>query len=202
MKEPSPSSDLPLGLRERKKLKTRAAIQDHALRLFREQGYQQTTVEQIAAAAEVSPSTFFRYFPTKEDVVLFDATDTLMLDAFEAEPPDVGVVEALRRAMHAVYDGFSEEQAERETERQRLVLSVPELRVRTVSMFGEAIKFVSTIISERVGRPADDEDVTIFAGALMGAILGQYLAFDRAEPRELLERVDKAFDLIEHGLRL
>ena len=71
---PSPADAPRPGLRERKKLKTRLAIQEHALRLFREQGYQQTTVEQIADAADVSPSTFFRYFPTKEDVVLFDAS--------------------------------------------------------------------------------------------------------------------------------
>src|SRR5262249_44921406 len=76
-------------LRERKKAKTRAAIQQHALRLFREQGYAATTVEQIAAAAEISPSTFFRYFPTKEDVVLYDDLDPLLIAAFDAQPPEL-----------------------------------------------------------------------------------------------------------------
>src|SRR5215831_2993472 len=92
-----------LGLRERKKAKTRAAIQEHALRLIREQGYQATTVEQIAAAAEVSPSTFFRYFPTKEDVVTYDALDPMFLEALRAQPPDLRPIQAIRAAFHEVF---------------------------------------------------------------------------------------------------
>src|SRR5271154_4796427 len=86
------------GLRERKKARTRAAIREHALRLFREQGYDATTVDQIADAADVSPSTFFRYFPTKEDVVLQDDVDVLALGAFEAQPAGLTPVAAFRAA--------------------------------------------------------------------------------------------------------
>src|SRR5215472_13540966 len=92
------------GLRERKKAKTRAAVQRHALRLFQEQGYDATTVEQIADAAEISPSTFFRYFPTKEDVVLYDPIDPILIAEFEAQPPELSPVQAMRRAIHGVFD--------------------------------------------------------------------------------------------------
>ena len=71
---PDTITPIALGLRERKTLKTKEAIQREALRLFEEQGYGETTIEQIAAAAEISPSTFFNYFPTKEDVASSTAT--------------------------------------------------------------------------------------------------------------------------------
>src|SRR3984957_1002089 len=94
--------DRPCGLRERKEARTRASIREHALRLFREQGYHATTVEQIAAAAEVSPSTFFRYFPTKEDVVLQDDMEPLLAEAIEHQPPELGVVAAVRASLRTV----------------------------------------------------------------------------------------------------
>src|ERR1700749_5229695 len=102
----SPASGEPAGLRERKKARTRAAIRQEALRLFREQGYQATTVEQIAAAAEVSPSTFFRYFPTKEDVVLQDDMDTRVLDAFARQPGDLSPIAAVRAALREAWGSF------------------------------------------------------------------------------------------------
>ena len=84
------------GLRERKKTKTRFAIQQEALRLFQDQGYHATTVEQIAEAAEVSASTVFRYFPTKDALVLTDDYDPIMVERFRAQPPELGVVAAFR----------------------------------------------------------------------------------------------------------
>src|SRR5215211_8796446 len=87
------------GLRERKKARTRAEIQRQALRLFRERGYEATTVSQIAEASEVSESTFFRYFPTKEDVVLWDEFDPPIFEAFGTQPAELGLIRALRYAI-------------------------------------------------------------------------------------------------------
>ena len=89
------------GLRERKKQQTRAAIQREALRLIAERGYHATTCEQIAAAAEVSPATLFRYFPTKEDIVLQDGYDPVIASAVLARPsrrgPPAGSASRIRR---------------------------------------------------------------------------------------------------------
>ena len=88
-----------LGLRERKKAKTIAAVQMHALRLFKEFGYHETTVEQIAEAAEISPSTFFRYFATKEDVVITDNYDSLLTSAFGEQSSELSPLQALRHVI-------------------------------------------------------------------------------------------------------
>src|SRR3954454_2644348 len=105
---PGAGQERPDGLRERKKAKPRAAIREHALRLFREQGYQRTTVEQIAAAAEVSPSTFFRYFPTKEDLVLQDDMDTRLVEAFERQPSGLSPIAALRGAIREGLESYNQ----------------------------------------------------------------------------------------------
>jgi AcrR family transcriptional regulator len=125
------------GLRERKKAKTRAAIQHEALRLFREQGYEATTVEQIAEVVEISPSTFFRYFGAKEDVVLTDDYDPLIVEAFRAQPADNTPIQAIRGALRAVFDPLTDDELADMRDRAELALSVPELRAAMFDQFAQ-----------------------------------------------------------------
>ena len=190
------------GLRERKKAKTRAAIQRHALHLFREQGYEATTVEQIAAAAEVSPSTFFRYFPTKEDVVLYDDLDPLLFAAFEAQPPELTPMQAMRGAMREVFSRLPVEETDQQWERARLMLAVPDLRRRMLDQFADLIEIGAQVIARRVGRRADEFEVRIFAGALIGAWLAAFFAAVHEPNPDFVTLMDDSLRYLEAGMPL
>jgi AcrR family transcriptional regulator len=159
------------GLRERKKAKTRAAIRDHAMRLFEEQGYASTTVDQIAEAAEVSQSTFFRYFPTKEDVILTDDYDPLIVEAIKAQPPGVSPVNALLEGMRAVFLTLGPDEWRREQRRQRIFQAVPELRARAMNQTVSAVDMLAAALAHRDGKPADDLVYRVIAGAMVGVVL-------------------------------
>jgi len=119
-----------IGWRERKKTATRDRLRNSALRLFRDQGYEATTVEQIAANAGVSHMTFFRYFPTKEDVALSDGYDPLIASLIAETPSSeplidrvqAGLLEGLRR----IYDTDRESMLTQ----NKLIVSTPALRER------------------------------------------------------------------------
>jgi AcrR family transcriptional regulator len=203
-------------LRERKKARTRASLREHALRLFREQGYQATTVEQIAAAAEVSPSTFFRYFPTKEDVVLQDDMDTRMVEAFERQPRELSPIAAARAAMREAWDSFTSQEWAQIREGAKLSVSVPEVRARAMSEFSRMISVIAEATARRTGRSPDDIRVRVFAGAVIGVMMSIFLTDDledgsEAEATAMVEhlmgpesvaRIDEALALLEEGLPL
>jgi len=198
-----PEDDRPaVGLRERKKAKTKAAIREHALRLFHEQGYQATTVEQIAEAAEVSPSTFFRYYPSKEDVVLQDDYDPMLVAAFRAQPAGLSPVAALRGAMRAVFSGMPAEQMELERERQALVVSEPELRAGALDGLGATIQLVAEVVAERVGRRPDELAVRTFAGAVLGVLLASLFVAAEDPTVDIFARIDDGLAHLEAGLPL
>ena len=188
------------GLRERKKARTRAAIQRHALRLFSEQGYDATTVSQIAEAAEISESTFFRYFATKEAVVLWDDLDPLLVAAVRAQPPGSSPVQVLRAAFHDVFAQLPAAQLAGERARLALVLSVPELRSTMLEQLGDAMRQVAQLVAEREGRRPDDFAVRALAGAVVGVSMAALFAAAEDPEADLIALLDRAMAQLEAGL--
>lgn len=157
----------PLGLRERKKQQTRDRIRRTAYRLFAEHGYTETTVEQIAEAAEVSASTFFRYFPSKEDVVLQDEYDPALAAALRTRPADEPIVDALLTLLRGPLGEMFRADREDLLLRTRITFSDPTIRAHAFAEQQRSEEALAAIIAERSGRPAGDLDVKCAAAALI-----------------------------------
>ena len=190
-------------MRERKKARTRAAIREHALRLFREKGYDDTTVEQIAEAAEVSPSTFFRYFPTKEDVVLQDDMDLLWLEAIQEQPPELSPLAAMRAGVHAAFARMGEDDWTNLREMTELAMTVPAVRARMMAELARTTQVIAEAVAQRTGRDPGDFAVRTLAGAVVGVAIAAY--FDEADDLMALGDQTKLAtfaDKFEYGLAL
>jgi AcrR family transcriptional regulator len=194
------------GLRERKKARTRASIREHALRLFREQGYDETTVDQIAEAADVSPSTFFRYYPTKEDVVLQDDIDVLALGSFYDQPAEMSIVAAFRAAARETFASLSDEDMATLRETSALIFTVPELRARAMDEYSRTINVIAEAAATRSGRDPEDFAVRVVAGAIVGVIMAATMPWtdwvEEPPPTHMFERIDAALAHLEAGLPL
>jgi MFS transporter, DHA2 family, multidrug resistance protein len=189
-------------LRERKKARTRATIQTHALRLFREQGYDATTIEQIIDAAEISETTFFRYFPTKEDVVLQDDYDPLIIDAYKSQPPGLAPIPALRAAFTAVFENMTASQKAEQRVRVALVLAVPRLRAAMLEQFSQLMQLLADAMAERAGLRSDDFKVRTVAGAVVGGTMAVLAAMNDDPDADLAGLTDMALAHLESGLTL
>jgi AcrR family transcriptional regulator len=196
----SQDDQLPVGLRERKKAKTKAAIQEHALRLFQEQGYDATTVEQIAEAAEISPSTFFRYFPTKEDVVVWDDYDPMLIEAIRAQPAGLSPIQAIRGGLREAFSRIPPTEAARIRERSELSLAVPELRAASMVNLTTTMRLLAELVAERTGREPDDFAVRTFTGAVFGVWLSVLFAWADDPDMDLATSMDDGLAHLEAGL--
>ncbi|MEV2250859.1 TetR family transcriptional regulator [Streptomyces sp. NPDC050147] len=194
------------GLRERKKAKTRAKIREHAIRLFLEQGYHATTVDQISETAEISHTTFFRYFPSKEDVVLHDDLAPLFIHSLQSQPVERDAISALRVAIRALYEGGQDSEEHQqdysgtltlERERHALILSVPELRARTLDDFAEVFGAITEILAERVGREKDDIAVRTLVGAVLGLVTCTYLTVTDDPRNDFPVMLDSSLAVLE-----
>ncbi|MED7826329.1 TetR family transcriptional regulator [Streptomyces chiangmaiensis] len=201
----SPSAPEPrLGLRERKKIKTRMAIRKATYRLVQEQGYDATTIEQIAEAAEVSPSTVFRYFPTKEDIVVTDEYDPILEEELRARPADEPLMQSLRYVMRtAVERSLSGEYETREEMelRGRLMVEVPAVRARMIESMSVTGQMMCRVVAERTGRTPDDLEVRVYCMGLVGALMeaSRYWA-EHGQQGDIAEYTERTLDVLEHGL--
>lgn len=199
---PPEQSGVRIGLRERKKAKTRQRIQDEALRLFAAQGYDATTIEQIADAAEISPSTFFRYYPTKEDTVVQDRWDALFTAIFTDHSDPRQPLEIVRDTVRSAIAATTPADLQQARERTLLVMSVPALRARSLEFNRMMLETITRNLADKLGRDRHDPDVLVFGGALAGTMVAVMLAWadqdmDIARLSELLEN---AFDHLAAGI--
>jgi AcrR family transcriptional regulator len=187
-------------LRERKKAATRARLMDVALRLFAERGFDATTVEEIADAAEVAPRTFFRYFPTKVDVLFGDheAFVALLRDTLATRPAAEPVLGAVRRASLAWIDRVSATPSIFLV-RSRLAASVPEAHAHSRYLDAEFENVIAeAVAATRKTDQAGDLEARMLARTAWAATRAArdvWLATE-ADPRAL---VNRAFDHLERG---
>jgi AcrR family transcriptional regulator len=188
-----PSMDTTTGLRERKKQRTRATLAREALRLYTEQGFAETTIEQVAAAADVSPRTFFRYFATKEDAVLSDHEARLaaVRDAFAVRDGAEPISAPVRRALLGMLQQVTGDRAEG-LARAVLVTTEPSVAARSLELQGVYEDEIARAIAERLAvDPETDPRPRVVAGAALGALRAAMGAWVRsggeADPRGLIE---------------
>ena len=182
--------------RERKKAQTRQRLQEQALRLFIERGYEATTVEQIAAAAGVSHMTFFRYFPTKEDAVLSDSYDPLLVAAIRARPRAEDAVTRIHTAVREALSAIYALDRDALLVRVRLTLRTPALRARLWENQVATRELLAGALVD--GEP--DFATRILASACLATLttaLEEWVATDGAAA--LPDLIDDAFRVLAGG---
>jgi AcrR family transcriptional regulator len=190
------------GLRERKKLATRLALHQAALELVADRGLDAVSVDDIAARADVSPRTFFNYFPSKDDAVIGIDPDApgRLAAAFTARSANESPIQALH-AVLLVRAADMADEPQLWPLRIRVIEAHPVLLARLMAGFAESERALSAAIAERVGMPAGALYPNLLAAvqsAVMRASLSRWRAGDFLV--SLPDVVDEAWALLSAGL--
>jgi AcrR family transcriptional regulator len=154
-------------------LRTRARILEAALDLFERQGYEATTVAQVAEAAGVTQMTFFRHFPTKDAVLVSDPYDPLIAGAVAAQPRELPAVERVRRGMLAALATIEPVEDATASRRVALVAQAPSLRGAVAAATADTeAAIVEALVSDGVPRL----DAAVAAAACLAACTAALLA--------------------------
>ena len=194
--------DTTVGLRERKKLRTRADLTDAAFRLFTERGFDETTIDDIVEQVEVSPRTFFRYFDSKEDVVIgfFDDMGLELRSALAARPEQEPPFAAVREALRSLVDVYTA-QADRVMAAKRLSFDTPAIRARLLDKHARWENGVTEELATRLGVDADRDPrprlIAAVALAAFSTAVGGWCSSRGGDDLHTL--VDDALEAVAHG---
>jgi AcrR family transcriptional regulator len=188
-------TDLQPDWRQRKKAATRDRIRASALQLFNEQGYDATTVEQIAAAAGVSHMTFFRYFPAKEDVALSDSYDPMIATLLRHTPATWPLTERIRAALLQGLQRVYDTDRDALLAQNKLIVSTPVLRER---LWADQMA-TQELIFEALGPQPDFQTRVMVAACLAAASTAVLTWVENDGTPELPDLINQAFDTLENG---
>ena len=192
-----------MGLRERKKERTRDELAAAAIALFTTQGYDHTTVEDIAAAARVSPRTFFRYYPTKEDVVvsLLQAGAVDLRGELARRAADEPLAAALRAATRS-WARLGEQRARNLLQLMRVIAGAPSLRARLDDERRRKLAELAELIARRLGADPERDPRPVLIARLTGQIVTDAMERWSADggAGELADYLDAGFELLADGL--
>jgi AcrR family transcriptional regulator len=203
-----------LGLRERKKQRTRELIAETARRLFAERGFEQVTVAEIARAAEVAEKTVFNYFPTKEDLVYWrlESFEEELLETIRRRAPGESILAAFGRFVlqqRGLLGTQDPEAGRRLAAVTRMISDSPALRAREQQIFALYTDSLAVLIAEEAGARSGDARPRVAANAMMG-VHRTLVDFARERivagmererlAREVRARTKQALELLENGL--
>jgi AcrR family transcriptional regulator len=200
-----------LGLRERKKLRTRQGIFDAAHRLFTERGFDAVTVAEIARAADVSEVTVFNYFPTKEDLFYggMQFFEEQLIEAVRSRPRGESAVTAFRRHVLQGADGLATRERVAAIKKAAQAISTSSALVRERNIVDQYTRRLAALLAEETGAAPDDVEPLGAAGTLMFVhrMLVDHVRKQVVAGRKGLQLAEdfrsqarRAFRRLEHGL--
>ncbi len=161
-----------MSLRDCKRARTRQALVEAATELFERNGYDETTIADIAAAADIGTRTFFGYFASKEELLFpeSDARVRASLDAIAARGPDDGPAEVLLRALHTIGEDSDDMGSRLAALRLRLFRTVPAVRGRALQIQMDAQREIARHLARAFPDRLDEVTAAALTGAFVGAV--------------------------------
>lgn len=135
-------------------------------------------------------------------MVAYDALDPAVMASWRSQPPEMAPIPAIRRAMIEVFGSLTPDQVAEMMDRGRLLFSVPELRQAAINEMIRSGQMVADEMAVRLGRPPDDFELRVFAGAVMGGLLAALIPMLESGSVDMMTQLDRAFAFLEKGMPL